>query len=109
MAKPLGLWAWITRLTGVVFLILLAYSGYFAYSMATGKERMTDICLRIKPGMTIEALASLAEEHGLGPRRQLNPETRLAYLAESRTMGRHACRVQLESGIVTDAVYNFAD
>jgi hypothetical protein len=91
-----------------VGLAFLAYVAYFMYSMATGKARMTEVCSLMKPGMSVGQLSKLAEEHGLGPRR-LNAGTTLAYLAESRTMGRHACRVELQNGVVKSATYNFAD
>lgn len=78
------------------------------YSMATGKGRMTEVCSQIRPGMTIDQLLKLAEDKGLGPRR-FNTNTKLAYLAESRSFGRHACRVELDGGIVKIATYNFAD
>lgn len=87
---------------------LLAWIGWFAWSMATGRERVTALCAQIRPGMTVGELAAFAEQNGLGPRR-LNADTRLAYLAESRSYGRHACRVELERGVVTKADYNFAD
>lgn len=89
-------------------LALLLYIGYFMHSLATGKERVTDVCKQIKPGMTIDQLLKLAEGNGLGPRR-LSTGTKLAYLAEARSFGRHACKVELDAGIVTSATYNFAD
>jgi hypothetical protein len=89
-------------------LALLLYIAYFVYSLATGQERMTDVCNQIKPGMTIDQLLTLAEYNGLGPRR-LNAETKLAYLAESRSFGRHACRVEFDGGVVKSSTYNFAD
>lgn len=89
-------------------LALLLYIAYFMYSMATGKERMTGVCSQISPGMTIDQLLKLAEDNGLGPRR-FNTDTKLAYLAESRSFGRHACRIELNGGIVISATYNFAD
>jgi hypothetical protein len=88
--------------------MLLLYVAYFAYSLATGKERMTGVCAQIGSGMTIDQLLKLAEDNGLGPR-HLNAETKLAYLAEYRSFGRHACRVELNGGIVKNATYNFAD
>lgn len=87
---------------------LLLYAAYFVYSMATGEARMTAVCRQITPGMSIRQLAALAEEHGLALR-QLNADTRIAYLGEKRTMGRHACRVELKDGAVTGASFNFAD
>lgn len=69
---------------------------------------MTDVCNQIKPGMTINQLLEVAEENGLGPRK-LNVGTKLAYLAEARSFGRHACRVELDAGIVKSVTYNYAD
>jgi hypothetical protein len=87
---------------------LLAWTAWFAWSLATGAERVGALCAQIRPGMTVGELTAFAEAHGLGPRR-LTAETRLAYLAESRSFGRHACRVELERGVVAKADYNFAD
>jgi hypothetical protein len=96
---------WATLVVGFGFLL---YFGYFYYSLTTGKERMTEVCRQMKPGMTIEQLTSLAKENGLGPRMP-KPDTTLTYLAELRSFGRHACRVELENGIVKNATYNYAD
>ncbi|MDP1735441.1 MAG: hypothetical protein Q8L44_13870 [Sulfuritalea sp.] len=87
---------------------LLLYVAYFAYSLATGKERMTELCKQITPGMTVDRVLMLAQDNGLGPRR-LNADTKLAYLAETRSFGRHACRVEFNQGRVTSARYNYAD
>lgn len=70
---------------------------------------MTEVCKQIKPGMTVDELILLAERHGLGPRRHLSVETKLAYLAEARSYGRHACKIELAAGRVASATYNFAD
>lgn len=96
---------WILLLAGIA---LLACVGYFYYSLATGEDRMTEVCNQIRPGMTVSQLTRLAEEHGLGAR-NLNPGTKLAYLPEHRSFGRHACRVELDAGIVKSAAYNYAD
>ena len=88
---------------GVMF-----YFGYFYYSLATGKDRMTQICSLMVPGMTVDQLISLAKEKGLGPSMP-KPDTKHTILAEARSMGRHACLVELENGIVKSATYNFAD
>jgi hypothetical protein len=96
---------WTVRFAGAAFVLCVAY---FAYSLATGKERMTNLCQQITPGMTVDRLLMLAEANGLGPRR-LDAGTRLAYLAETRSFGRHACRVELDHGVVKNATYNYAD
>lgn len=95
-------------LSRIAITVILFWLAYFIYSMATGKERMTELCRQISPGTGVEQLMRFAERHGLQPRR-LKAETRLAYLAETRTMGRHACRVELDGGKVKEASYNFAD
>lgn len=95
----------IALLFGVALLLYVAYSGY---SQLTGKERMTEICKQIEPGMTAEQLAGFAKEHGLGSGRP-HTGTKLLYLAEARSFGRHACRVELDAGIVKSVTYNFAD
>jgi hypothetical protein len=96
---------WVVRIAGVGFLLLF---GYFSYSMATGEERMTEVCRQMKPGISVEQLISLAKKFGLGPSMP-KAETKLTYLAELRSFGRHACRVELQNGIVKNAAYNYAD
>lgn len=87
---------------------VLFWLAYVFYSLASGSERMTRTCQRIKPGMSVAQLMTFAGKHGLGPRR-LTADTTLAYLAEARSFGRHACRVELAGGRVARSSYNFAD
>jgi hypothetical protein len=89
-------------------MLLLPYLGYFAYSLSTGKDRMTAVCNQIKPGMAVDQVVKLAEEFDLAPRK-LSVETKLADLAEIRSMGRHACKVELEAGVVKASTYHYAD
>lgn len=96
---------WVVRVAGIGFLV---YAGYFYYSLTTGKERMTEVCSQMNPGMPVEQLIRMAKKHNLGPSMP-KPDTKLAYLAERRSFGRHACRVELENGVVKNATYNYAD
>ena len=96
---------WTVLLAGIS---LLAYSGYFYYSLATGEERVTALCNQITPGMSRDELIRLAKQQGLGPSMP-GPDAKLAYLAELRSFGRHACRVELDSSVVKAASYSFAD
>lgn len=96
---------WAVLLAGT---LLLTYIGYFYYSLATGEERVTAICHQMLPGMTRDELIRLAKQQGLGPSMP-SPDAKLAYLAELRSFGRHACRVELDSGLVKGASYSFAD
>jgi hypothetical protein len=96
----------INRLLGTALLLGVAYT---LYPLFTAEERMTAVCRHITPGMTVDALRSYAQQHGLGPLRNLNAQTQSLYLAESRSMGRHSCRVELANGKVTQASYSFAD
>ena len=104
-ARPFGWGKRISLLAGVA---LLLYMAYIAYSITTGKDRMAEVCSQIKPGMTTDQLMRLAKEHGLGPR-NLDSGRKLAYLAEIRSFGRHACKVELDAGIVKSATYDYAD
>ena len=92
----------------IVIAVFVFYAGYFVYSMSTGKERMTQVCEQIRSGTPFDQLRAFAEEHGLDHQR-LNRDTKVIYLAEKRTIGHYACRVDLEDGIVRAAAYNFAD
>lgn len=100
-------------LKGSTLLLLTAvvvYIAYFVYSMKTGQKRVTELCSQIKPGMTFTEVQTFAAEHGIdAPRPRLSADSKLAYLSEVRTMGRHTCRVELESGVVTSAEYKFYD
>ena len=96
---------WTGRIVGAAFLY---YIGYFYYSLGTGKERMTEICSQMSPGMSVEQLVLLARKYDLGPSMP-RPDAKVSYLAEVRSFGRHACRVELENGVVKSATYNFAD
>jgi hypothetical protein len=53
---------------------------------------------------------TFAVEHGIdAPRLRLDADSKVAYLAERRTMGRHTCRVELEAAIVKTSEYRFYD
>ena len=85
-----------------------SYFGYFYYSLTTGEERVSAVCAQMRRGMPVIELTALAKRHGLGPGAP-KQDTKLIYLTELRSFGRHACRVELENGVVTSATYNFAD
>lgn len=93
----------------VVGLAFLSYLGYYAYSMRTGNERMTQVCGQIKAGMTLPELKRFSDEHGLSPNRLLDHAPPRAYFGEVRTMGRFACRVEFDGDTVRSATVNFAD
>ena len=108
MTKSISWVGWGQRISSLAGLALVLYVAYYTYSLVIAKDRMTEVCNQIKPGMTIVQLIKLSEEHGLG-HRNLLPKTKLVYLAEARSFGRHACRVELDDGIVNSATYNYAD
>ena len=84
----------------------LPYLGYWIYGLATAQERMESTCAAIKPGMSFDALKEFANRHGLlTPARQNG----IMYLAETRSFGRHACKVTLENGVVSRSEHNYAD
>lgn len=91
---------------GVVAMLICI--GYFYYSLTTGEERVSALFNQMKPGMPVIELTTLAKRHGLGPGTP-KPEAKLIFLAETRSFGRHSCRVKLENGVVTSATYYLAD
>ena len=93
----------------ILVTIALFWMAFFIYSTTTGKERVTGLCRQITPGMDVGQLTAFAEQHGLGPWRHLDSGTKLAHLAEARTAGRHACRIEFEGGKVRNATYSHAD
>ena len=85
---------------------LALFIGYFMYSLMTGQERVTALCSQIKPGTTIEELRQLADNNGFNPPSSLlDSKSPRTYLAESRSMGRHVCAVELENGAVKATRY----
>lgn len=105
MTKIKKILKWTVLLAGISF---LSYSGYFYYSLATGEERVTAFCHQMTPGMSRDELILLAKQHGLGPSMP-RPDAKLTYLAEVRSFGRHACRVEFDNGVVKAASYSSAD
>ena len=89
-----------------IALILTVGLGYWIHGYATAEERMKATCAAITPGMSFAELQEFARRHGLlSPKR----DNGLMYLAESRSFGRHACKVILEQGIVKYSEHNYAD
>jgi len=86
--------------------LVLGGGAYFPYIFLSAENRVREVCAEIKPGMTIDALRSFAELHGLG---QPSRDAGVNFLVEKKTFGRYGCAVTLESGIVRNAKYNFTD
>ena len=60
--------------------------------------------------MTFPQVQAFAVEHGIdAPRLGLNANSRVAYLTETRTIGHHTCKVEIESGIVKSSEYRLYD
>jgi hypothetical protein len=96
--------------TLLVLAAIMVYVAYFVYSMKSGEKRVTDLCRQITPGMKFSEVQTFAVEHGIdAPRLRLDADSKVAYLAERRTMGRHTCRVELEAAIVKTSEYRFYD
>ncbi len=79
--------------------------GFFYYFSATGEERMRAVCSEVAPGMTIAQLVSFARERNF----RLPSNEGVTFLAESRSYGRHSCRIVLQAGVVQSAAYSYAD
>ena len=87
-------------------LFLLLGTGHYFFNLREAGTRVRALCAQITPGMGLESLQALARQHGLGPRL---PREGLQYLVETRSFGRHGCRVLVKAGVVEESVYNVAD
>jgi len=89
-----------------IVLMVIVGLAYWIYGLATAEQRMKATCATIKPGMPFAELKEFAQRHGL-----LTPgrDDGLMYLAETRSFGRHACKVLLERGVVKHSEHNYAD
>lgn len=85
---------------------LLIGVAYFYGSLATGEERMRQVCAEIKPGASLTQVKDIAAEHGLSAPTK---DSGVAHLAEGRTYGRFSCAVEFEAGVVKSSIYSFAD
>lgn len=75
-----------------------------------GRKASDTICLGIPPGMSFHEPPSYAMEYGLqSEKSHLMESPTLAYLAESRSFGRHSYRVKMIDGRIVRVSYNFAD
>jgi hypothetical protein len=80
--------------------------GFFYYFSATGEERMRNLCVQVKPGISLDQLKAFAQENNI--RTSVNQEG-TSFLGDARSYGRHTCKVVVEAGIVKSADYSFAD
>jgi len=85
---------------------LLFGMAYFSYALATGEQRVREVCEQIKPGVTLVQLKEFAEYHGLTAP---SKDSGVTYLGESRTYGRFTCKLVLDAGIVQSSEYSRAD
>ena len=79
---------------------------FFSYFELTGEDRMRAVCSQIKPGMTGVQLKQFVLDNRLNGS---GADTGVSFLGESRSYGRHACKVTMAAGAVKAAEYNFAD
>lgn len=97
LAKGVGLLFGIPAMLAIVF---------FTYFSATGEDRMTQLCRKITPGMTATQLQEFAQENRLT---NPTPNAGVTVLDNTRSYGRHACRVTLEAGVVQGAEYTLTN
>ena len=86
---------------------VILYAGYFYYSFNTAPARMKQVCSAIQPGMSFDNLESVRAAHGLSHPLKIADGT--IFMAETRTMGRYSCRVDMESGKVKAVTVQFFD
>lgn len=85
---------------------LLLGVGYCSYNFGTAETRVRSLCPQIRSGLSLVELQTFSKQHGLGPGK---PHDGINYLVESKTLGRHGCRVVVESGLVQESTYTYAD
>ena len=93
-------------LMGLVGLPILLSLIFFYYFISTGEERMRQTCALIEPGMSFDAVSEFAKERNLTTPDRGNQVT---FLAERRNLGRHACKVTVDAGVVSQSEYSHAD
>lgn len=79
---------------------------FFSYFNFTGEDRMRAICRQVKPGMTWAQLNQFVLDNRLNGS---GADKGVSFLGDSRSYGRHTCKVTMEAGAVKAAEYNFAD
>lgn len=97
----------LTKGLGILFGFPVVLSiGFFTYFNATAEDRMTQLCRQVVPGMTTAQLKDFAQENRLtGP----NRDAEVTVLGDTRSYGRHACRVTLDAGVVQASGYTLSD
>lgn len=92
---------------GILFgLPILLSIVFFYYFLSTGEERIKAVCAQITPGMTSARLKDFSRENRLNAP---GKESGVVFLAESRSFGRHACKIELDAGVVSSSDYSFTD
>ena len=82
------------------------FKSVFGITLVLGIAYFRALCPQIKPGMSIASLQEFANDHGLGPGR---PHEGVNYLVETKSYGRHGCRVVVASGVVQESTHTYAD
>lgn len=79
---------------------------FFSYFNLTGEDRMRAVCGEVKPGMT----RAQVNQFVLDKRLDGSAADRgVSFLGDSRSYGRHSCKVTMEADTVKAAQYSFAD
>lgn len=79
---------------------------FVTYFNSTGEDRMRNVCSKVKVGMSKAQVNDLMTEWRLDGKLV---DSGVAVLGETRSYGRHTCKVTLANGVVSAAAYQFAD
>lgn len=79
---------------------------FFSYFNLTGEDRMRAVCGEVKPGMTRAQVNQFALDKRLDGSAA---DRGVSFLGDSRSYGRHSCKVTMEADTVKAAQYSFAD
>lgn len=75
---------------------------YCSFNFAGAEHRVQELCSRIQPGMSIAELHAFVSAHALRP---MPRDSGISYVMESKSFGRHGCKVNVEAGVVKAAEY----
>jgi len=90
-----------------VLLIVFGWILLSSYWFATAEGRVRKLCGNMHEGMPIAKLDQYASDNGL--RSRATRSSGVSFLVESKTFGRHGCKVETAEGVVQKVEQTCAD
>jgi hypothetical protein len=94
-----------TRILALVVGVLFLGSIVYYFNLyATAEKRVSQACLEFLPGSSVSEATQVATSHGMNAPR---PGASIAYVVESKTFGRHGCKLVFTDGVLASSTYDF--